>query len=247
MPSVADTVTVSGCPSGCRRPTPGLIVSSPAATAANRSLPAAVSSSALCLRMKSGSCYAFSRMRICWLTAPWVMFSSFAASVKLRRLAATSKVVNARARQLPAANRSHQSALACHSFFEVPAPVAGGHASHPRACRDVGSKHRAHPVPPVAHGLMADLDPAFVQQVPDVPQRQREVNIQHHCQANDLGAGLEITEGAGSGHVARLMPALPRSKPFPLTVPCGQVVSAASPFDWRSADHARPFYWRRPA
>ena len=34
-------------------------------------------------------------LTLCWLTAPWVMFSSRAASVKLRCFAATSKVASA--------------------------------------------------------------------------------------------------------------------------------------------------------
>ncbi len=66
---------------------------------------------------------------------------------------------------------------------------------------------------------MADLDPAFLQLVLDVPERQREPDIQHHRQADDLRACFEVTEGAGYGHVARLVVALPGSRQSPLTVP----------------------------
>ena len=60
------------------------------------------------------------------------------------------------------------------------------------------------PVPPEAHDLVADLDAALVQQVFDVPQRQRETDVEHHSQADDLVARLEVAEGAGFGHAARL-------------------------------------------
>jgi hypothetical protein len=39
---------------------------------------------------------------------------------------------------------------------------------------DLAGEHRAVPVPPVPHGLVADLDAALVQEILDVPQRQRE-------------------------------------------------------------------------
>lgn len=40
---------------------------------------------------------------------------------------------------------------------------------------------------PVAHGLVADVDAALGQQVFHVPQAQREANIHHHHQPDDLG------------------------------------------------------------
>jgi hypothetical protein len=37
---------------------------------------------------------------------------------------------------------------------------------------DLGSEHRAKPVPPEPDGLVADVDPALGQQILDVAQRQ---------------------------------------------------------------------------
>ena len=58
---------------------------------------------------------------------------------------------------------------------------------------------------------MADIDPALVQQIFDIPKREWKPNIQHHRKADDLGAGLEILEGGRSGHGQKL-----RNTPTPL-------------------------------
>ena len=52
-----------------------------------------------------------------------------------------------------------------------------------------------------------------MQQVLDVPQLEREPDVQHHRQADDLGAGLERLEELGFGHDGRLLRPLPRLKP----------------------------------
>jgi len=39
---------------------------------------------------------------------------------------------------------------------------------------------------------MAQFDAAFVQQILHLPEREREPDIQHHRQADDVGAGFEI-------------------------------------------------------
>ena len=51
---------------------------------------------------------------------------------------------------------------------------------------------------------MADVDAPLVQQILDVPERQREPDIQHHRQADDLGAGFEVLEWRAFGHGQRL-------------------------------------------
>ena len=51
---------------------------------------------------------------------------------------------------------------------------------------------------------MADLDTALMQQLLDVAKRQRETNVEHHCQADDLWARLEVAEGGAFGHPAKL-------------------------------------------
>ncbi len=42
------------------------------------------------------------------------------------------------------------------------------------------------PVPPVPHRLMAKVNTSLRQQVFDIPQRQREAEVDHHHQADHL-------------------------------------------------------------
>ncbi|WP_233342237.1 hypothetical protein [Maricaulis salignorans] len=41
---------------------------------------------------------------------------------------------------------------------------------------------------------MRDIDPALVEQILDVSQRERKPDIHHHRKADDLGRSLEIFE-----------------------------------------------------
>ena len=61
---------------------------------------------------------------------------------------------------------------------------------------DLGGEQRAEAVPPKAHSLVADVDAAFGQQVLDVAQGQRVVDIQHDRQADHLGGTVEIFKRA---------------------------------------------------
>ena len=61
-------------------------------------------------------------------------------------------------------------------------------------------QHRTKPVPPVAHCFVANLDPALMQEAFNVVQRQREPNVRHHLQGDDLSAGLEVAEWWALGH-----------------------------------------------
>lgn len=65
-------------------------------------------------------------------------------------------------------------------------------------------KDRAKSVPPEAHGLMADIDPAFVQNVLNLTQAERVAGVVHHRQLDDLRACLEVLERGGTGHFTRL-------------------------------------------
>ena len=51
---------------------------------------------------------------------------------------------------------------------------------------------------------MADFDAAFVQQILNIAERQREPNVQHHRQANDFRAALKALERVRFGHVQTL-------------------------------------------
>ncbi len=60
---------------------------------------------------------------------------------------------------------------------------------------DLGSEHRAKPVPPKPDCLVADVDPALGQKILDVAQRQRVLHLHHHRQADYLWRAVEISEG----------------------------------------------------
>ena len=51
---------------------------------------------------------------------------------------------------------------------------------------------------------MADLDPALVQQIFDIPKRERETDVQHHRKADDLGTGFEVLKRGRPDHGQKL-------------------------------------------
>ena len=55
-------------------------------------------------------------------------------------------------------------------------------------------EHRTEAVPPEPNRLMRDVDAALVEQVFNIPQRQRKTDIHHHREADDFGRSLEIPE-----------------------------------------------------
>jgi hypothetical protein len=65
-------------------------------------------------------------------------------------------------------------------------------------------KHRAKPIPTKTDGFVADIDTTFMQQILDIPQRKRKPNIEHHRQANEIGAGFEILEWVAFCHAGKL-------------------------------------------
>ena len=71
----------------------------------------------------------------------------------------------------------------------------GPHSLHPCSL-DPGGKHQTLLVLPEPHRPVADVDAALMQQVLDVPKRQRVTDVQHNRQADDLGARFEVQEGA---------------------------------------------------
>ena len=96
-------------------------------------------------------------------------------------------------------------------LVEMPTPVARSQPLDP-AFSYLVCEHRPEPVPPVAHCFVADIDTPLVQQILDVSQREREPNVEHHREADDLGAGLEVAEWGAFGHARTLSAALPRLK-----------------------------------
>ena len=91
---------------------------------------------------------------------------------------------------------------------------------------------------------MTDVDAALVQQILDVSQRDRETNVQHHRQADDLLARLEIFVRVTFLHPGTLPSPLPRhdkTKSHPNPVLSGWVAShpKMSHAALRDFDHLR--------
>jgi hypothetical protein len=59
-------------------------------------------------------------------------------------------------------------------------------------------------MPPVSHGFMANIDAALVQQILDIPKGQRETNVEHHRQADNLAARFEVAKWIRFGHLQTL-------------------------------------------
>ena len=97
------------------------------------------------------------------------------------------------------------------NLVEMPFPVARSNPFDPTLLDLVG-EHRPEPVPPVADRLVTDIDASFMKEVFDIPQREREPQIEHHRETDDLGAGLELAEWGAFGHARTLSAARPRLK-----------------------------------
>ncbi len=95
-------------------------------------------------------------------------------------------------------------------LVEVPASMPETPHRLDAAAPDLRGKDGAETVPPEPNRLMCDIDAPLVQQILDVPQRERIPDIHHHREADDLGRGLEVAEDAGVAHPVRLA-ALPAS------------------------------------
>ena len=96
-------------------------------------------------------------------------------------------------------------------LIKVPTPAAGLHTLGP-ALSDFGSELGAKSMPPVPNGLVANIDAAFMQQIFHIAERQREPDVQHHRQADDLWARFEIAKRRRLGHERTLPTTLPRLK-----------------------------------
>ena len=79
-------------------------------------------------------------------------------------------------------------------------------------CEKPDSTFSQHALEP--HRLMGDVDAALMQQVLDVPKRQRVADIQHHREADDLMARLEGAKNAGGAPVIEGSDPGPGGKPI---------------------------------
>ena len=90
--------------------------------------------------------------------------------------------------------------------------------------------------PPKSHSLMTDFDPALIQKIPRIPERQGELGVQHHRKADDVRSGLEIPKWAVFVMPRSKISTLPFTPEFPLTGPAGpQALNS----DWYMRHSAR--------
>lgn len=59
-------------------------------------------------------------------------------------------------------------------------------------------------MPQISNGFMADIDAGFVQQILDIAKGQRETDLHHHRQADNLATGFEIEKCIRFGQVEML-------------------------------------------
>ena len=100
-------------------------------------------------------------------------------------------------------------------LVQVSPPVVRTHVLDP-VLSDFGSEYRPESTPEESNRFTAIVDTTLVAQFLDVPERARKPDVHHHRQTDDLGARLEVTEGAALGPGRRLCPSTFRLKPSSL-------------------------------
>ena len=84
-------------------------------------------------------------------------------------------------------------------LIQMPAPLRIAAHVRDASLADLRGEHWAKPIPPESDGLMADVDPALGQEIPDVSQRHGESHVHHHDQTDDLRRAIEISERVANG------------------------------------------------
>ena len=59
---------------------------------------------------------------------------------------------------------------------------------------DLGRKNLTEAVPPEPDGFLRDIDTPCVENILDVPPRERISDIHHHGQTDDFRRGFEVSE-----------------------------------------------------
>lgn len=78
------------------------------------------------------------------------------------------------------------------------------------ALTDLRDEHRAEPVPPEPHCLMAGVDAALEQKVLDLTQRQQIMDVHHHRKPEHLRRTVEIAEGISHPSTLRTVATNPK-------------------------------------
>ncbi len=79
-------------------------------------------------------------------------------------------------------------------LVQVPLPLGDMTHVAGAADADLAGEHRPEPINPQPHALMADIDPALMEKVFDIPKRERKTNVHHHRKLDDFGRCLKVAE-----------------------------------------------------
>lgn len=109
-------------------------------------------------------------------------------------------------------------------LVQMPLPSADGTHAFGSASPDLGPEDRPKPVPPEPDRLVADVGPALVQQVLDIPERKRKANVQHDRKADDFRAGSKAAKQVRIAHPRMLRVGPARLKGPNLTPPAQIVI-----------------------
>ena len=104
-------------------------------------------------------------------------------------------------------------------LVEMPLPPGVGAKLLNPFSSDLRGKHRTEPIPPVPHCLVAYIDPAFMKEIFNVSERQREPDVHHNGPADDPWARFEVAKRRGLGHAQTLGKPLPVQVLMLLTLP----------------------------
>jgi hypothetical protein len=88
-------------------------------------------------------------------------------------------------------------------LIQVPLPLWAASYRFRPMFPDLVREVSAEPINPEADTFVTDIDPAFVEKVLDIAQRQRESDIHHHAKLDDLRRGFKVAKRV-RGHFPRL-------------------------------------------
>ena len=89
-------------------------------------------------------------------------------------------------------------------LVEVPPPLAALAHAFDAPSADFGREDWSETVLSVANSFVADLDAAFVEDILQLPQGQREADVEHYRETDDRRTGLEVSERGALGLKGRV-------------------------------------------
>lgn len=104
-------------------------------------------------------------------------------------------------------------------LIQVPLPLRDlAHVAR-SADTDLTGEHWPETVHPKPHAFMTDVDSTLMEEVFDIPKRERKTNVHHDRELDNLGRRFEVPEWI-AGHLVKLAKTAERlNRPVPLTTP----------------------------